>query len=573
MTTRKSTNPQVRWLRRPRRSRSNSWPLMTVIQVVVLAIVLAACTTAEDGDTPATDTTAPAATDTTAPAATDPGDDGEPRTLFIADVIDIAPIDPSTYSHTITRTMIRNVYDPLVYYELGGFDIEPRLATSWEASDDGLEYTFQLREGVLFHNGEPFTAYDVQATFERLEAIGENVPLASLGGSVKAVEVVDDFTVKFTLNFPYAFFVDVLPKVPIISQSDIETYSTDDDPWATAWFSENANGTGPYSFASWTPGETYTLHRNVDWFGGFPENAYDRVVMRLITDGAQQRQLLEQGDLDLASDWIGAVDKIAAAESSDRVKLVESDGLMVLLMMVHGDREFTDNVLVRRALKAAFPYAAFESFYGGFAKPPTGVFADSYPNVRQRPPLVQDLDLARELLAKAGYPDGGFTLRFDFEVGVEEKNQAALLFQAALAELGIALEINPIPGGTYVEQSRNPETSANFNAHFEAPETPDPFQWITKMFAQDGYLNQHFRSPQELNDIMAAAQVELDAEARAGLLNEAVDIIENEVMGIPISKFSNLQAMSVCVEGFVFDQLDLQGVPKFWVLHEAPECG
>src|SRR5690606_25746017 len=134
----------------------------------------------------------------------------------------------------------------------------------------------------------------------------------------------------------------------------------------------------------------------------------------------------------------------------------------------------------RQAVFWAFPYEQFAEYYRGYAELPTSVIDSSYPGADPMQPLQQDLDRARELLAEAGYPEGGFTLEFDYDQGSEEKGQAALLYQAALAELGIELVINSIPGATFFDKGRNPETAAHFNPHYEAPETPDPFQWIQK---------------------------------------------------------------------------------------------
>lgn len=505
------------------------------------------------------------------PAA--PAPSSAPRTLFIADIRDIAPIDPAQYSHTIGRTMLRNVYEPLVYYKLGSFEIEPRLALSWERSANGLQYTVRLRRNVRFHSGDPFTAEDVKMTFDRVLAIGRLVPTASLGGSLKSTEVIDDYTVRFTLNFPYGFFMEVVPKVPIINAEDVRTHQAGGD-WANAWFLKNANGTGPYRLANWTPGESYVLERNRNWWGTLPDRAYERVVMRVISEGAVQRQLLERGDLHLVSDWMGAFDKIDAARAaSDKVKLIDSGGVMQLLLIIHAGKKPLDNKLVRQALLAAFPYERFQQYYRGYARAPSGPFSKAYPSTNQSLlPLKQNLPKAKELLARAGYPNGGFKLDYDYDQGAEEKRQAALLYQAALKELGIELVINALPGAVRSEKMFKAETAGHFNVHYEAPETSDPFQWIKKMFGCGGYLMQTYLCIERLDKVIDDGQRSADPRRRTQLLQQAERIILDEALMVPASLFNILHAVSRCVEGYIFDYTDLQGVPKFWTMYQAQDC-
>lgn len=493
------------------------------------------------------------------------------RTLLIADIIDIAPIDPAQYTHTIGRTMIRNVYEPLTYYKLGGYTTEPRLATSWSKSRDGRKYTAKLRRGVKFHSGAAFTARDVKATFDRVLAIGQNVPTASLSGSLKSVDVIDDYTVRFNLTYPYAYFIDILPKIPIVSAADVQEHQVGKN-WAHAWFLKNANGTGPYKFAQWNPGQNYTLARNADWWGKLPPLAYDRVYMQVITDGSQQRQMLERGQLNLVSDWISVFTKIAAAKGApSAVKLVNSKGLMQLLLLQNASKPPLTNKLVRQAMLAAFPYERMQSYYQGYASRPIGVLASNYPGVDASAysPVKQDLNKARSLLKRAGHPKGGFTLQYYFDQGSEEKNHAGLLFQGALKELGIKLKVTGVPGATWFTQGSNAKTAGHFNPHYEAAETPDPFQWINKMFGKKGYLNWTYLNVPAIDKIIHDGQHSSDARRRKKLLNQAMRVLADEATAIPMSRFNILHAMSKSVQGYVFDPLDLQGVPKFWTMHSG----
>jgi peptide/nickel transport system substrate-binding protein len=491
-------------------------------------------------------------------------------TLFTADIADIAPIDPAQYSSTITRTMIRNVYDPLVYYQLGGYSLQPRLATSWTKSPDGLSYTFALRTGVRFHSGAKFTANDVKTTFDRVLAIGQNVPTASLSGSLKSTTVVDDYTVRFDLNFPYVYFVDVMPKIPIISAADVTAHQVNGD-WAHAWFSKNANGTGLYKFTKWVPDQYYTLERNTAWWATPPAGVYDRVYSSVITDSSTYREQLDIGQLDLASDWISILDKIDAAKAApSMVKILPGSMLLQLLMQINASKPPMDNKLLRQAVVAAFPYEKMMSYYQGYSELPIGIFASEYPGITQGAyqPVSQDMAKARSLLAQAGHPHGGFTLTYNTPAGTQDDSEVGLLLQGALSELGIGLNIVSVPVSTWVAKGANPSTAGHFNPQFDAPETPDPFEWLQKMLGKNGYLNWSYAPLPQIDDIIYKGQHATDTSGNAALLNQAMTIALDEAVLIPIAHPRHVATMNTAVQGYVFDVLDLQGVPKFWTMHD-----
>lgn len=487
------------------------------------------------------------------------GQGGGGGTFVLTNLSDPDPIDPALVSHTMSRTLVRNVYEPLVYYELGTTELVPVLATEWEVSDDGLEYTFQLRQGVTFHDGTSFDAEDVKATIER------DLELTSgVGGSylqdVKEITVVDPDTVTIALNRPYAFFLGSLAKIPIASAQDIEQQAGTDN--AQTWFKDNANGTGPYTLDQYVRGTQYTLLRNEEYWQEAPENALDRVVVRPIGDSATQAQLISRGEVNMGS-WMAFRDMIQASEAEGN-ELFDFRSPMTLIGALNGSRPPLDDVRVRRAILAAFPYDRLREFYQGFAQPPQHVLSPTYPGAAEFPELQQDLDEARRLLAEAGHPDGGFKLRYVAVEGLEDERQAGLLLQDALAQLGIELEIDVLPFGTFFEQAQEPETAPDISPGYEAPETNDPFEWFRKLFACDGFLNfSHFCS-EELDQLIDQAQTSTSESERAELLQQAQQLIADNAFAVPMSNFDGLYVGADWIGGFEHDITDLLYVPKFF---------
>lgn len=538
-------------------------------EVVVTQVVEKEVTRIVEG-TPVVETVVEEVTRVVETVATPTAEPSEPRTFVMTNLFDPDPLDPAKTFSTIGYTFERNVYSPLVDYTLGTADLEPALATEWSANDDFTEWTFKLRDGVQFHDGDTLDAADVVKTFERVLAIQQNQPSTILQGKLDSVEALDDMTVVFKLNTPYVFFPHVLTKIGIISADDVAEHEVDGD-MAQAWFLENANGTGPYKLVEYVRGEQYTLERFAGWWNSqaFNENAYDRVVVRPIGDSAVQRQLIERGDSCLGS-WMSYKDMVDAAKNGP-AKLETGNSYMTLELILSSAKAPMDNPKVREAMVYAFPYEQFQEFYQGYSEVPHHVLSHNYPGSDPSfGPLTQDLDKARQLLAEAGYPDGGFTVTMTAVEGLEDERQAALLFQDALAKIGVTLEVQVLPFGTYFEAGQNPDTAATFNPHYEAPETGDPFEWLHKMFGTGGALNWTYQDTSAMDDLIAQGQAEPDEAARTEILHQAQKLIADQVYAIPIANFMALNAVCSDTQGFVYQPTDLLYVPRFWPLYQGP---
>lgn len=546
--------------------------LVTLLVAVACATPVAPAPAPAATQAPAQATSAPQATaapaePTAAAAPTQAASGGGDGTFVMTNLADPAPLDPAKTFATFGYTFERNVYSPLVDYKLGTAELEPALATSWEPNADYTEWTFNLRDGVKFHNGDTLDADDVVTTFERVAKINQNQPGTVVSGTVESVTKKDDKTVVFKLTKPYVLFPAVLPKVGIVSANDVKKNEKDGD-MAQDWFLKNANGTGPYKLAEFVPGEQYTLERFDDWWNkaAFPANSYKRIIVRPIGDSAVQRQLIEKGDSCLGS-WMAYLDMVEASKTNN-AKLVSGNSYMTLVLQVSSAKPPMDNPKVRQAMVYAFPYEKFQEFYQGYSEIPTSVLSKNYPGSDSAlQPLKQDLDKAKELLKEAGHPDGGFTVTYTAVEGLEDQRQAALLYQDALKQIGVTLEIKTLPFGTYFEQGQKAETAATFNPHYEAPETADPFQWFKKMWGSKGLLNWTYQDTTAMDKTIEAGQAEPDEAKRTDLIHQAQQLVSDNVYAIPISNFVAINAICKEAEGFVYQPTDLLYVPRFWPLH------
>ena len=164
------------------------------------------------------------------------------QTVLRVDEVAVGELDPAKASDYADSILMFNVYDTLVLPRQGGPGYDPHLAGSWEA--DGANYTFTLRDDVTFQSGNPLRAADVVYSLERMQEIGQG--LSHLFTGVTA-EAVDEHTVRFTLDEPYAPFVASLVRLPIVDQVLVAENATEDDPWAEGYLSGNAAGSGAYT--------------------------------------------------------------------------------------------------------------------------------------------------------------------------------------------------------------------------------------------------------------------------------------------------------------------------------------
>lgn len=187
-------------------------------------------------------------------------------------------IDPGVGSDFSDTIALVNLYDSLVFPKHDG-TVVPHLSTSWEASDDGKEFVFKLREDVTFHNGNPFTASDVVFTANRLNTIGEGYAYL-YKGVIEKVEAVDDYTVKFVLYEPFGPFVQSLVRMYILDEETVmENTDTNDKSYGEfgdygkKWLQTNDAGSGPYMVKEVKMEEYVLGEQYPDYWGGWDENS------------------------------------------------------------------------------------------------------------------------------------------------------------------------------------------------------------------------------------------------------------------------------------------------------------
>ena len=363
-----------------------------------------------------------------------------PNVLTVASTANLTTWDPIK-SFSTEALYLANFYEPLLRVNPpdAGDRFEPVLAESWESSADGLTWTFKLRPNVTFHDGEPLTAEAVKMS---IDAAKERAGASFIWAPLASVEVVDDLTVQFNLSYaaPLDLIASSLYGAWIVSPKALEAAAADD-----TYFEQGIEaGTGPYMLESYTPDQEVLMTRFDDYWGGWQDGQFDKVLVQIVPEAVQQQQMLEGGEVDLAL----RIPEENYASFADRpgYTLVSEPSYFNYVGFLNTLRPPLDNKLVRQAISYAIPYqdiidvATFGQATQARGPVPAGVWPYSE-NVMQ---YSQDLDKAKALLEEAGYPGGGFDLRLTYAAENQTEERFAPLIKDALAEVGINVSIEPI---------------------------------------------------------------------------------------------------------------------------------
>jgi peptide/nickel transport system substrate-binding protein len=355
-----------------------------------------------------------------------------------------------------------NTYDRLLTYavkkDANGNDhydpdkFAPELAESWDLGD--MSVTFKLRKDAKFHDGTPVTAKDVKWSLDRAVTVGGVPTFQMAAGSMQKPEqfvVVDDHTFRIDfLRKDRLTLPDLaVPTIGIFNSGLAKQHATDKDPWAMDWLKNNEAGSGAYQIEKWTPGQELVYRRFDDWkSGSLPK--IQRVIWRMVPSPSNRRALIERGDADVSFDLPPKDVSELAEEKKLKVVGTPIDNCIVYVDMNVKTPPF-DKPEVRQAIAFAIPYQKImDAAMFGRGVPMFGGPAEvSAPVWPQPTPYVTDLAKAKQLLAEAGLADG-FETTLSFDLGIAVTNEPiCVLVQESLAQIGIKVALNKIPGANW----------------------------------------------------------------------------------------------------------------------------
>ncbi|MGD0613446.1 MAG: ABC transporter substrate-binding protein [Anaerolineales bacterium] len=487
-----------------------------------------------------------------------------PTTLTIADALQPSSLDIATEYEAAAMAVNRVVYERLVQYKGNTTDIVPELATSWDQSADGKEWTFHLRQNVKFQDGTPFNADAVKYSFDRVLKINQGP--AWMFASIDHIDVVDNYTVKFVLKTPFSAFLPALANIwgtGIVSPTAVKANEKAGD-LGQAYMQDHMVGTGPYKFVEWVHGDHITLERNLDYWGGWPTTSagkpIDRVIIKFITEPATQRLQLEKGDLDIAMDI--SVDDLAQVSKESGMVLVEQPSMMGTYIRFNVTKPPLDNIKVRQAILYAFDYnGMINQVMRGHAIQMQGPAAIGLPGHNDQLPIVkQDMAKAKQLMQDSGVKTP-LTLTYVYETGQEDRRMVGELLQSNLAELGITLQIQTMPWESIwgkvsdKDKSQTPDLTANG----WWPDYADVQDYLYPMYHSSQWpptsLNIGFYGNPQVDQLLDQALVTMDANTRYGLYEQAQQLIFNDTPDMDLYQKTMTIMMRDWVKGYVYNPI------------------
>jgi peptide/nickel transport system substrate-binding protein len=376
----------------------------------------------------------------------------------------IQSLDPGRSIETTTNMINHSTYDALVTFE--GEDLttpKPWLATEWTVSDDGTTYTFTLRPDVTFASGNPLTSTDVKWSFDRVRYLQSN-PLFLIE-KITEVQAPDPQTVVITLDTPYPGILPILasPSLGILDSVLVsQNGGTDaadaaETDTAEAFLNGQSAGSGAYMMTSYLPDQEVVLEKNPHAWQG--QQAFDRIVLRNITEPATQKLQLEAGDIDIATGL--SQDQLATMQSSEGVTAATSPAATTFYVLINNNPEVGGpfaNPLIQEAIRYALKYDEILQIAGSGAVRMAGIIPTLFPGALDpSEATVTDQDKARSLIAEAnlGSVSGELSYASDSTIWGVEMNILAQKVQSDLAEVGIDLALDGLSRSTALQKYRD----------------------------------------------------------------------------------------------------------------------
>jgi peptide/nickel transport system substrate-binding protein len=484
-------------------------------------------------------------------------------TLVIADKIDdIVSLDPAESFEFSGNDLLNNVYDTLIELDPANLGpLVPGLAESWEVGDDGVTYTFKLRQGAKFHSGNPVTAEDAAWSLQRAVLLDKTPSfiLTQFGFTAdnvaEKIKATDDATLVVVTDKPYAptFFFNCLTSIvaSIVDKKEALAHEANGD-FGYEWLKTNSAGSGAYKLRSYKPSDSYILEAVPDGWRGAPPLA--RVFVRHVAEPSTQRLLLENGDIDIARK-LTPVD-IAGIEGNPDVKVVDEQRGRIYYLALNQKVEPLDNPKVIEAVKYLVDYQGMaDSFLKGSNIVHQSFLPAGFLGAIDDAPYSLDVEKAKALLKEAGVDaiNAKLYVRND-----QERMEIAQSLQNTMAQAGINLELRVGTGAEILGEYR----ARNHEFIMEAwgPDYPDPHT-NADTFARNpdnsdeakltGVLAWRNAWPAtETNDMVNAAVLEQDGDKRAEVYQEMQRIHQQVSPFAPLFQQIEQVALRANVEGF-----------------------
>ncbi len=477
----------------------------------------------------------------------------ERDTLTIAIGSEPESLDPVNMTSAPAATVGEHVVERLIYMEEDG-TLTPMLAESWSSNEDSTVWNFEIRQGVTFHDGEPLNAEAVALNLQRFVDPDVGAAYAFLLGSVQSIEAVGEYTLQLELAQPFAPILSHLSHsfIGIVSPAQIRDLGPDDS-------FEIPIGTGPYVMDSWARGESARMSVNEEYWGGAPQ--IPNLVFNFIPEASARMVAIETGEADAV--MFVPPQEAERLNAVPEIDVINQTSVRTIYIGFNNQREPFTDPLVRRALNHAVDKQAIvDALFQGAAFVADAPVVPAVFGHTSVGPYEYDPELARELLAEAGFPDG-FSMTLHHPTGRYPLDATvAEAVQDMLSEVGVNATLETREWSAYLDFTSQPPDRAEYDAFM--------LGWGTVTLDSDYGLyallhtrqwnpngnNRGFYSNDRVDELLDAARVETNPATREQLYAEAISLIWDDAPWIYLHNEGQINAVREGVEGLIHHPLE-----------------
>ncbi len=480
-----------------------------------------------------------ACNDTSSSEAT--GSEGESSTEIVKDdtVIiatqneppNLSPVDHDSLSGVYMNLL---TYNGLIKIDYETLDPVYDLAESHTVSEDGLAWTFKLKEGVKFHDGTDFTASDVVASINWAKSYPASSTYTS---KMTSVEAADDYTVVIKTEKPYAgllfdlgyHFNMIVPEELIAAEHNFEAEPI---------------GTGPYKFVDWVSGDSITFVKNEDYFDKDNMPTITNMIWRIIPEGTSRTIALETGEVDF----------VYEVESADLPRLMETEGIVVQektsvenwFMSLNGDKEPFNDVNFRKAITTAIDREAIVlGALNGYGIESISAISQGYKESTTAGAEGYDLEKAKEYLAAWGGDPS--TVTIPIICSNDLKVRIATIIQANLREIGITVEIVTMDFATYLDAVSGTE----YTSAIQSWSPSNALTYLQRYHSDRRNANPGFLNDPEVDALVRQAETTIDPTEREAIMHDIIERVNTLVPLPPLYQSVHFRAYNEDLGGVV----------------------
>jgi ABC-type dipeptide transport system, periplasmic component len=452
---------------------------------------------------------------------------------------DVATFDPSNSASLDDSQVYVNIYDQLVNVDKDGKFV-PVLAESWDVSTDGKKYTFHIRKGVKFHNGEELKASDVVFSFETAK---KSPYLSGQFSEIGEVKAIDDYTVEVNLQNSFApFLLSLYDNFYVLNEKAVKN--------AGDKYGEQPVGTGPYKFVKHNTGVDVVLERFDDYWGG--KAPIKNVVYKIITDQNTALIALKTGEVDFLYE-IPAISR-ETVKSNKKLSLIESSTIRLSYVIMNVTAKPFDNVKVRQAINYAIDKKkAITVATEGLATPTDSIFSKDIFGYSEIKGYEYNTQRAKDLLAEAGYPNG-FSVTLKTMAGPLEKVIQSV--QEDLGKIGITAKIEVGEKNAYIQALQKGDYAIGDISCSVGSDA----DYYSILFGTGSQANFSKYSNAKVDDLFKNGRETTDNKQRAGIYHELAQLISDDAVIVPLYYPINLSAGNANLNVGYIDPIELLNV-------------